>query len=485
MSPWGLTAEPLILGSLANTPIFNRVRALEPFRYTVIVAVAALLVAFGLPGTAPSPQAAYAPLAVALLVGWLLTVRLVPGRPGAALILLPCIVLFARFGLAGVPALAYASIVANLLRGLRGPGVVSTAAHAVLAYAAAALAADSASALLPSAVPTWPVFAVIFALGRFGFWHLAARWDAAPPHPRAERPELMLSLVLAPVASLPLLVGERLGDGGLLLATAAWMALLFVVREAANLATARAEMEAERDRLERANQLQDDLINLITHELRNPLTLVLSYTQMSRRATDEGAIEIARNYLSNVERGARTIQRLADNLLQISRLERPDELPVSEPLDVASLIGQVVADLAPLAKQKQQTLVVGPTQDLPIVDAVPMLLRQALSNLVSNAVKYTPEGGQVMVWAERGDQPDTVILGVRDTGIGLSEADTQRLFTKFFRSSDPRVQRERGSGLGLALTHAAVRRMGGTVSVSSRLGEGTTFTVTLPARAAA
>jgi signal transduction histidine kinase len=113
--------------------------------------------------------------------------------------------------------------------------------------------------------------------------------------------------------------------------------------------------------------------------------------------------------------------------------------------------------------------------------AVPMLLRESLSNLVSNAVKYTPEGGEIVVWAEPGHQPGTTLLGVADTGIGLSEADVARLFTKFFRSSDPRVQRERGSGLGLALTHAMVTRMGGQIEVTSAPNKGTTFRLVLPA----
>jgi signal transduction histidine kinase len=116
--------------------------------------------------------------------------------------------------------------------------------------------------------------------------------------------------------------------------------------------------------------------------------------------------------------------------------------------------------------------------------AVPMLLRESLSNLISNAVKYTPEGGEIVVWAEPGQQPGTALLGVADSGIGLSQEDVGRLFTKFFRSSDPRVQRERGSGLGLALTHAMITRMGGRIEVTSALHKGTTFRLILPARPA-
>ena len=111
---------------------------------------------------------------------------------------------------------------------------------------------------------------------------------------------------------------------------------------------------------------------------------------------------------------------------------------------------------------------------------MPLLLREALSNLISNAVKYTPESGEISVWAEHGSEPHTIVVGVRDTGIGLSREDQAKLFTKFFRSSDPRVQRERGTGLGLAVTHALVTRIGGKITVESEPDHGTTFRLTLP-----
>jgi len=450
------------------------------FRYTFVVALVALGVTLALTGSLPSTDPLYAPMALALAVGLLLTVRLAPYRPGGALVLLPAMALEARFGLAALPMIAYVAIVVNLIRGMRGARVISTSAHLVIAYASAHLAAEA----MP-VVPGWVTFAVVFAFGRLGLWHLAARLDASPVDPHAEQPEVLLSLPLAPVGLLPLAAANRLGDGALLLASAALLALLFVVREAANLAATRSEMELERNKLARANALQDDLIHLITHELRNPLTLVMSYAQMTRRAALEENFEPIPTYIANVERAGRSIQRLMEDLLQLSKLERADELPEAEPVQVGTILNQVVADLSPLARQKQQTLQIEPARDLEPALAVPLLVREAVSNLVSNAVKYTPEGGEITVWAEPGRKPDTLVLGVRDNGIGLSQDDQKRLFTKFFRSSDPRVQRERGSGLGLALTHALVKRSGGTISVESEEGKGTTFKLTLPSRRAA
>jgi signal transduction histidine kinase len=254
---------------------------------------------------------------------------------------------------------------------------------------------------------------------------------------------------------------------------------LFVVREAANLATARAEMEAERDKLKRANALQDDLINLLTHEVRNPLTLVMSYAQMTRRAALEMNYEHIATYVGHVERAGKSIQRLMDNLMQLTTLEGSDKLPV-QPVLVSGIVDQVVADLAPLAKQKQQTLRIEVMKAIEPALTAPLLLREALSNLISNAVKYTPENGEISVWAESGREPHTIVLGVRDNGIGLSREDQNKLFTKFFRSADPRVQRERGSGLGLAVTDALVKRIGGTITVDSEPNHGTTFRLTLP-----
>jgi signal transduction histidine kinase len=452
----------------------------SPLWYTLLIAFAAVVTVVALTGTWPVTDQVYAPMALAFAAGMILTIRLAAYQRGGAVVLLPAMVLDARFGLAALPLVAYVALTINLLRGMRGPRVVSTASHLVLAYALAHLASNAVPA-----VPAWVTFAAVFAACRLGFWHLARRLDGAREDPRAERPEILLSLPLAPIGLLPLAAADRLGDGALLIGSAALLAVMFVVREAANLAATRSELELERDKLARANALQDDLIHLITHELRNPLTLVMSYAQMTRRAAADGNYDSINAYVGNVERAGRSIQRLMENLLQLSRLERSDELPLAEPVQVPSIINQVVADLAPLARQKQQDLCIEAGREVEPALVPPLLLREAVSNLVSNAVKYTPDGGAIKVWVEPGRQPHTLVLGVRDTGIGLSQEDQARLFTKFFRSSDPRVQRERGSGLGLALTQALVMRSGGTISVESEQGKGTTFRLTLPASGAA
>src|SRR5206468_3087310 len=222
------------------------------------------------------------------------------------------------------------------------------------------------------------------------------------------------------------------------------------------------------------------LVHLITHELKNPLTIVRIYTQLGQRALNSGSITQLAECLEGIAQAERSLEHLVNNMLDITRLEQDDALPPSEQVQVADMAYDVVAELEPLAEQKQQTLVVEAAHDLPSISVSPLLLREALSNLLSNAVKYTPAGGKVVVSLRMGDEPNSLQLVVADSGIGLSEADLARLFTKFFRSSDPRVVKERGTGLGLALTHAIVRRMGGKLTAYSELNRGTTFQLSLP-----
>jgi signal transduction histidine kinase len=421
-------------------------------------------------------EAAYLPLAAAIAVGALLTIRLQPGASGATLIVLPAIVAFARFGSAALPALALASALGGLVHRLSWKHTMLMVAHDVLAFAVAA----SLSAAITSGWPAAVLFAVVFSLSRVMLGRLSARVVSSSADVNAEQvPAALLSLALAPLAALPIVLGDSLGDGGLLSGLAGLLTLLFIVREAANLATARAEAEAERQRLEQANALQDELIHLITHDLKTPVGAVLSFAQLGMRALERGNYERLRGYLENIEGASQSMRRLVESLGQLNRFEREGTLPPSTPLDVRALVQEIVDEHAPLAEQKSQQLVLE-GQDVPLVLAPPVLLRESLSNLVGNAIKYTPTGGTITVWCRSGDDLATVAIGVTDTGIGISKADQARLFTRFFRSSDPRAASQRGSGLGLALSRSVIERVGGHIEVESVLGQGTTFRVLLP-----
>lgn len=451
--------------------------ARRAYAYAGALAAGALAVLLLTPDARPSADPAYAPLGAGLLAGSLLTVRLRPREAGATLLLIPALAAEARFGMAALPAIVYTSLVGSLVRRVTGAALPVAAASDTLAFAVAHLVGQATALDLFGRLA---VFAVIFVFARVALAQLAV-WLGGPEtqHARAQRPDPFVLLALAPLGALPLLAWQGLGDGGLLLGLAALFMVLMVMVEARNLATARAEVEAERDQLVRANALQRDLTHLITHELKNPLTAVLVYTQLIEKALREDSRERLPGHIGRIKQSAQAIQQLVDNLLQLSRLEDTGELPDAEPIDLAALVEGVAADLEPLAEPKRLALRTEVPDELPRVVAPLLLLQQALSNLVSNAIKYTPDDGQVLVWARPIDGDGEIVLGVTDTGIGLSQEDLARLFTRFFRSADPRARMERGSGLGLALTSAIITRIGGRIEVDSKLNEGTTFRIVL------
>lgn len=424
----------------------------------------------------PGREVLYLSLVAAVAAGALLRVRLRPGEVGTSLWPLPAVVAHAVLGLGVVGAASFGALLAVLVRpGAGALALVVTVATAFVASLVAGIVAGVSGA-------AEPIRSILFALvlgASVAALQRVCVWRSLP----CEQPALVLWLVLAPLAAIPLVAGSALGNGALLLALAGLLALLFVVREAVNLGTARAEAEAESVRLARATELQDELINLVTHELRNPLTTVRAYAQLAARSVAEGKTDKLSQQLANIERGAAAIERLVDNLLELSRLEGRGALPPAEPVDPVSLVRAVVNNLAPLAEQKNLPLSFEAAGSVPMAMVPPDLLREALSNLVSNAIKYTPPTGRVTVAVHPAENA-LVAFSVADTGVGLSEEDQRRLFTKFFRSENPEVRAQRGSGLGLALTHAITLRMGGRIEVESVLGEGTRFRLLVPAQEA-
>ena len=442
--------------------------------YLVAITLAAVVAVSLTPWSRIELDAIYVALVAAMAVGELLTVRLRPNAPGTNLLVVPAIVAFDRLGLAATPGLLLAVLISVLYRNLRGARLLSTVASDVLSFAVAGAIAS----MLAEEVISRVVFAVVLIAARALLWELAQITHA--PTDDQVRPDPLLSLLLAPLATLPLMLGATLGDGGLLLVTAGVLAVLFVSREAANLSTARTEAEVERERLARSNELQDDLFHLISHDLKTPLAAVISYAQLGRRVLERnGDRERLATYLEGIEGAGQNMRRLVENLLQISSLERGEELPESLPVDLEQLAMDVASEYATIAAENKLDLKVEAGANTPPAFAHPSLLREALSNLVGNAVKYTPAGGSVTVWTRAG-HPPFVEIGVTDNGIGISAEDQTRLFTKFYRSTDPRAQAKRGSGLGLSLTRNVVERMGGRIQVESKLDQGTTFRVALP-----
>lgn len=244
--------------------------------------------------------------------------------------------------------------------------------------------------------------------------------------------------------------------------------------------TAARALERERHLVDELQQLDDYRIHLIetlSHEMRTPLTVISGNLEMLQ---DVELDPEAERFREAINRGTTRMQRVVDDLLLLARISHPQQPVERSPLDLGLAVREVGAFVESTALAKGLSLQVEVSgDDLSILGHAAEIDRM-LSNLLSNAVKYTRRGGTVRVRAGRHD--GTVVLEVSDDGLGISRADQARLFTSFFRTTNPDALRESGTGLGLAIVSHIVQRHGGTVEVDSRLGEGSTFTVRLPAR---
>jgi signal transduction histidine kinase len=404
-------------------------------------------------------------LLYSLLLGALVRVRLWANGPVVTCLVLPLGVALVRLGpAAGLAALPVA-LAAAWMRRLRGRDLLD-----VLARESIALVAAVAVVLIGprgGAGDVLPAVGYAFAWGLVGLLR--------PPRAAALASAAVL-VALAPLVWLPLAVGAQIGDAALFLLLTALLVFLLIAAEAGNLAVARLELQAERDRLAAQNALLDDVMSLLAHDIRSPLTLIQGAVYMGRRALGTDAPPAQLRHLEYVEAGIRALDDLAGRFVQLRKLEEGQV--ECEPVLLPPMVETVLAAHRPLAEQRHITLLADIPSDLPPALASEPLLREALANLLSNALKYTPEGGRVSVWA-RAEAGDTVVLGVTDTGIGLTPEDLQRLFTRFFRSADTRVRSTRGHGLGLALTNAMVLRMHGRIDVTSKPDHGSTFSVVL------
>jgi two-component system phosphate regulon sensor histidine kinase PhoR len=228
----------------------------------------------------------------------------------------------------------------------------------------------------------------------------------------------------------------------------------------------------------RYQELRKEFVANVSHELRTPLTLIQGYVETLRTG---GLADPERvpEFLEVIDRNARLLTSLVENLLDLSRLESPEGLPRRVRLDPGALLRTVAELRRPAAERRKQSLETGVRAPLPPVLGDPDYLERALANLVDNAVKYTPEGGTLKLSAfARGD---SVVLEVADTGIGIPETDLPRIFERFYRVDKSRSREMGGTGLGLAIVKHVVQAHGGSVEVTSRVGQGSTFRIVLPA----
>ena len=229
--------------------------------------------------------------------------------------------------------------------------------------------------------------------------------------------------------------------------------------------------------LRELDRMKDDFVASVSHELRTPLTSIRGYLDLVLDGETGELTDEQGRFLRIVERNADRLLRVVGDLLFVAQADAGKIALETEQIDIGEVAREAVEALRPVAADKhiELTLELG---DLGELEADPARLAQVLDNLVSNAVKFTPEGGHVAVRTVR--HGDSVILEVADDGMGMSQQEVQHVFRRFFRARAATEGAIQGTGLGLAIVQAIVSAHGGAISVESALGRGTTFRVELP-----
>jgi len=238
---------------------------------------------------------------------------------------------------------------------------------------------------------------------------------------------------------------------------------------------------AANERLRELDAMKDEFVALVSHELRTPLTSIVGYVELLLERESGEITEEQERYLKVVARNSRRLQRLVGDLLFIARYHAGKfEIELST-IDVGALGRDCVVAALPVAQASGVELVC--TVNGPIVmSGDKMRIAQLLDNLVSNAIKFTPQGGHVEVRAR--EERGAIVIEVADTGTGIAKEQQEHLFERFFRTPDATKQAIQGTGLGLAISRAIVEAHGGRIEVESEESVGTTFRVTFPQVAA-
>ncbi len=225
--------------------------------------------------------------------------------------------------------------------------------------------------------------------------------------------------------------------------------------------------------IERDRSLERQLVADVAHELRTPLQAI----QATVEAIEDGVFPADSSHLAVVSGETRRLSRLVDALLHLNRLENGTLVPDMKPLDLSATVSDLVLANSALLSESGLLLKTS-VQPNVIIMGDADLLKHAITNLLSNAVRYTPAGGSVQVALRVAD--GFAHLSVTDTGIGIAASDAPHVFTRFWRADTARSRSAGGLGIGLAQTKVVVEQHGGSIDVDSTLGQGSKFTIVLP-----
>jgi PAS domain S-box-containing protein len=232
------------------------------------------------------------------------------------------------------------------------------------------------------------------------------------------------------------------------------------------------------EKLKEYNELKDEFVSTVSHELRTPLSIIQSAIRLVLDEIPGKIVDKQKEVLTTALDSVKWLTKIVNSLLTLSKIESGKMDLHKEVVDICKLIQDTVSEYKPLAQEKGLSL----NCELPghniDISLDPDKMRQVLVNLISNSIKFTSEGGEIKVTCIKRDEE--VQFSVRDTGIGIAKEDMIRLFNKFTQFSKNSSLKEKGTGLGLAIVKKLVEMHDGRINVESAIGQGTTFTISLP-----
>lgn len=253
------------------------------------------------------------------------------------------------------------------------------------------------------------------------------------------------------------------------------------------LSEANVELQMQRKHVENVNaklkcenQYKSDFLAIVSHELRTPLTSIIAFTDLMADNVPVDDSLVCRQ-LDEIDKNGRILLEMVDNVLETARIQAGSERLNLELVDLSDIVGMVEASSAPLAAKKGIVLSTHVAADVPLIFSDWEKIRRIFVNLVSNAIKFTGDGGSVCVRACYDQAKDAVVIEVADNGIGIPLDKQGLIFERFTQENMSTVRRYGGSGLGLSLVKDLAAMLGGSIFLDSQPGEGSTFSVVLPA----
>ena len=250
-----------------------------------------------------------------------------------------------------------------------------------------------------------------------------------------------------------------------------------LVKQSEALQTQNIELAQQRLAVEEASRLKSQFLSNMSHELRTPLNSVMALSRVLMMQAKTKLSDEEVGYLGIIERNGKNLLNLINDILDLSKIEagRMDIRPRSFSLGLT--LENILESMAPLADEKHIQLLQQIPEPLPLIESDEIRVSQILQNLMANAIKFTPSGSVTLTVKT---DPEKIHVQVTDTGIGIAEQDLVHIFDEFRQVDGSSSRRHEGTGLGLTIAHKAARMLGGDISVTSTLGMGTTFILTLP-----